>query len=249
MKKAFFGYIFLLIPFISISQLNFYPPVNIQVTKVPTFSESFNQGLQNGLAIRNARASEANARTAVANAQSDALKNNYEKIEIDFLKGMPGRFKSVAIKKVTGWAVIENYETLFTEIMNGSKYQLVNEAGKILNMNSYQKNKLFFPPIIEGYDNDSLTLFLEWSREATSDYDRISRLILKSYDGSTVYQAEFKNKSYTEILRPVLAEYIMTSEEAKINLIKLKEYLDLGLISQSEFDSKATSLKKILINF
>jgi len=242
MKKAFFGYIFFFIPFISIGQLVFPQPVKIEVTKVPTLSESFNQGIQNGLAIRNAR-------TAEANAQSDALKNNYEKIEIDFLKGMPGRFKSVAIKKVTGWSVIENYETLFTEIMNANKYQLVNQAGKVSNKSSHEKNKLFLPPILVGYENDTSTLFIEWSREATSDYDRISRLILKSYDGTTVYQAEYKNKSFIEMLRPVLTEYIMTPDEAKINLIKLKEYLDLGLISQSEFDSKASSLKKILINF
>lgn len=242
MKKVRLGFVLLLIPFISNSQLVFPQPVKVEVTKVPSFAESFNQGLQNGLAIRNARAAE-------ANAQSDALKNNYERIDIDLLKGMPWRFKSVAIKKVTGWAVIENYETLITEISNANKYKLVNQIGKVSNKNSYEKNKLFLPPILEGYNDDSLTLFIEWTREAVSNYDRVSRLILKTNDGNTVYQAEYKNKSFTEMLRPVLTEYIMTSEEAKINLIKLKEYLDLGLISQSEFDNKASSLKKILINF
>ena len=242
MKKAFFGYIFCSIPFVSIGQLVCPQPVKVQVTKVPTFSESFNQGLQNGLAIRNARAVE-------ANAQSDAMKNNYERIEIDLLKSLTGKYKSIAIKKITGWSVVENYETLINEIKNANNYQLVNELGKISDKRILEKNKLFMPLILEGYQNDSSTLYLEWSREAITEYDRVSRLILKNYLGETVYQAEYKNKGYTEMLRPVITEYKMSPEEAKINLIKLKEYLDLGLITQSEYDFKAASLKKILFDF
>jgi hypothetical protein len=108
---------------------------------------------------------------------------------------------------------------------------------------------IFQPPIIEGYENDSATLYLEWYRESLSDYDRVSRLILKSNDGTIIFQADYKNKAYIEMLRPVLTEYVMSPEEAKMNLIKLKEYLDLGLITQSEFDFKASTLKKILLNF
>jgi hypothetical protein len=36
-------------------------------------------------------------------------------------------------------------------------------------------------------------------------------------------------------------------EEAKKELLSLKEYLDLGIITQEEFDKKAVSLKKILL--
>ena len=36
-------------------------------------------------------------------------------------------------------------------------------------------------------------------------------------------------------------------DEAKKELLSLKEYLDLGIISQEEFDKKAESLKKILL--
>ena len=242
MKKIF--YLLIISPLFSIGQLNFGnpQPIKVQVTKVPTFSESFNQGLQNGLAIRNARATE-------ANAQSDAMKNNYERIEIDLLKSLTGKYKSIAIKKIIGWSGIENYETLINEIKNANNYQLVNELGKISDKRTLEKNKLFMPLILEGYQNDSSTLYLEWSREAITEYDRVSRLILKNYLGETVYQAEYKNKGYTEMLRPIITEYKMSPEEAKINLIKLKEYLDLGLITQSEFDFKAASLKKILFNF
>ena len=40
---------------------------------------------------------------------------------------------------------------------------------------------------------------------------------------------------------------VLTKEEAKKELIELKEYLDLGIITQEEFDKKAVSLKKILL--
>ena len=40
---------------------------------------------------------------------------------------------------------------------------------------------------------------------------------------------------------------VLTKEEAKKELIELKEYLDLGIITQEEFDTKAVSLKKILL--
>ena len=40
---------------------------------------------------------------------------------------------------------------------------------------------------------------------------------------------------------------VLNKEDAKKQLIELKEYLDLGIITQEEFDNKAVSLKKILL--
>lgn len=40
---------------------------------------------------------------------------------------------------------------------------------------------------------------------------------------------------------------VLNKEDAKKQLIELKEYLDLGIITQEEFDTKAVSLKKILL--
>ena len=39
----------------------------------------------------------------------------------------------------------------------------------------------------------------------------------------------------------------LTKEAAKKELIELKEYLDMGIITQEEFNNKAVSLKKILL--
>ena len=41
---------------------------------------------------------------------------------------------------------------------------------------------------------------------------------------------------------------IITKEEAKKQLLDLKELLDLGLITQTEYDNKAQGLKRILLN-
>jgi hypothetical protein len=40
---------------------------------------------------------------------------------------------------------------------------------------------------------------------------------------------------------------VINKNEAKKELLELKEYLDLGIITQEEFDTKAVSLKKILL--
>ena len=39
----------------------------------------------------------------------------------------------------------------------------------------------------------------------------------------------------------------ISKEDAKNKLLELKEYLDLGIITQDEFDEKAKPLKKILL--
>ncbi len=40
---------------------------------------------------------------------------------------------------------------------------------------------------------------------------------------------------------------VLNKDDAKKQLIELKEYLDLGIITQQEYDDKAASLKKILL--
>ena len=40
---------------------------------------------------------------------------------------------------------------------------------------------------------------------------------------------------------------VLSKDDAKKQLLELKEYLDLGIITQEEFNTKAVSLKKILL--
>ena len=61
--------------------------------------------------------------------------------------------------------------------------------------------------------------------------------MLKIFGGSTtVYPTLFRFGSKNK-----------AKENAKKQLIELKGYLDLGIITQEEFDKKAKSLKKILL--
>ena len=225
------------IPLISFGQTK---PIKIEVKQTSSFPQNFNQ-------ITEASAAARASRAASASAASEALKNNYEKIQVDLLKNTPDKYKYIAIQKLSGWAVIRNYETIKTEIKNAQKYILVNDLDKIKGKSKIDKSELFEPEIPPSYLSNSETLFLEWTREDLSYNDRLSRLLLKNSDGETVYQAEYKNKGYTEMLRPVLSDYRITKEDAKKQLIELKEYLDLEIITQEEFNKKATSLKKILL--
>tara|TARA_B100000767_G_C19750421_1_gene530554 strand:+ start:1622 stop:2299 length:678 start_codon:yes stop_codon:yes gene_type:complete len=106
----------------------------------------------------------------------------------------------------------------------------------------------FYEPIIpQEYLNDSETLFLEWTREALPQNNRFSRLVLKNSDGEVIYNAEYNNVGYVEMLRPVTTDFTFNKEDAKKKLMELKEYLDMGIITQEEFNNKAVSLKKILL--
>ena len=255
MKKL--TYLFLLLPYLIQSQVtvsgqkatyrNPYPtPIKVQVvnkptTQQPNYSQAINQGLQNGLAIRNARA-------ASDRASSEALKNNSKTIEIDKLKNTPDKYKYIAIKKISGWMVTENFKTIASEIINAQKYFLVNNYKVIKKKSTKNKNKLFLPMISSEFINNSEVLYLEWAREYLSANDRFTRLILKNSDGVTVYEASYKNKGYSEMLRPLLVDYRMNKTDVINKLMELKEYLDLGIITQEEFDKKAVALKKILLD-
>tara|TARA_B110000259_G_scaffold95903_1_gene110952 strand:- start:1187 stop:2032 length:846 start_codon:yes stop_codon:yes gene_type:complete len=279
MKKLLF--ILILLPIITNAQYTnpYSQPVKVEIVPKSSYSNpriitaqpqpnpykiNTNQIYQNAAAGRAANAANRSASTAAASAQSEALRDNYEKIQIDKLKGNTDQYKYLAIKKVSGWMVLDNFLTIRGEIKKANKYTLVSEnnlklykdkKGRIRS-NDYKMRKLipgviksevFEPKIPEEYLGNSETLFLEWTRDNLTSYDRFSRLILKNSSGETVYQAEFKNKGYSEMLMPVLSDYIFGKEDAKKELIELKEYLDLGIITQEEFDEKAMSLKKILL--
>ena len=226
---------------------NPYPqPIKVQVQQNPANSYSNNaQNISNNL----------KARAAQQAAQQAANANNFEKIEIDKLKGLPNKFKYVIIKKLKGWEVIENYKLICEEIRLGGKYILINDIGtqdvyrgKIKNSKTIKKSKIFEPKIPPINDiTKEKTIFFEWDREA-SLYDRFTRIVLKTSNNEVIYQAEYKNKYYLEMLRPLVTDYLINKKEAKQKLIELKEYLDLGIISEEDFINSSMQLKKILLD-
>jgi hypothetical protein len=248
-------------------------PIKIQVSKAPKTSADHYSDMQKNISqsfsnlsdnyAANARAAQI-ARANNTNAQSAALKDNYTKIDIDLLKGSSDKYKFLVIKRVSGWSTCANFLTIINEINGANKYSIVSlntlglkfgDGGEVTTKTS--KNKKFVkqiderqfyePSCAENFLTNSETLFLYWSREAISKYDRLTRLILKNSDGETVYEAEYKNKGYSEMLKPLLSNYNFSRQDAKNKLIELKEYLDLGIITQDEFIKNAAFLKKILL--
>ena len=244
----------LLIPFYSYCQTygSYTQPVKIQVQENPWEKMQEQQIRQNEQLQENLRnAANVNAANNATHqaGQSAASANNYQEILIDRLKGQVNKYQYVAIKRISGWAVIGNFKEISEQIKIAKKYILVNDiVGDIKKERKINESKLFEPEIIDSYFSNPNVIFLEFSREALSTYDRLSRLVLKNSDDIILFEGEFKNKGYIEILKPLLTDYQLTKEDAKNKLIELKEYIDLGIITQEEFEKKAVFLKKILLD-
>ena len=217
----------LFIPLVSFGQTQ---PIKVQVTQQPTFAQSFNQGLQAGAAARSARAAD-------GAAQTQANANNYENIKTDYLIGNSNNYKCVIISKVTGWAAKGNRETIFKELQASGKYLIVNP----------ENPKRNYKVIPQSFLESSETLFLEWHRDAQGQYDRISNLKLKDYTGKIIFEADYKNKGYSEMLKPLMSDYNFTKEMALKKIKEFKELKDLEVISQQEYDDLVNELKPILL--
>ena len=59
--------------------------------------------------------------------------------------------------------------------------------------------------------------------------------------------AAYPTVEITFKLMKLNGELLIGKEEAKKEILELREYLDLGIITQEEFDKRAESLKKILL--
>jgi hypothetical protein len=79
----------------------------------------------------------------------------------------------------------------------------------------------------------------EFASNSNANYKILSNEFLKGEFRKVVITFELRNKDDGSLL--------INKEEAKKELLSLKEYLDLGIITQEEFDKKAVSLKKILL--
>ena len=224
MKNLLF--ILLFVPIISFGQ----NPVKVQVTQQKTFAQSFNEGLQAGAAARSARAAD-------GAAQNQANANNYENIKTDYLIGNSNNYRCVIISKVTGWQVKGNRETVFKELQAAGKYLIVNP----------ENPKRNYKVIPQSFLESSETLFLEWHRDAQGQYDRVSNLKLKDYSGKIIFEADYKNKAYSEMLKPLMSDYNFTKEMAIKKIKEFKELKDLEIISQQEYDDLVKELKPIIL--
>ena len=260
MKKLLL--LLLLVPMVSFAQ------VQVQGA-VPTYANPYPQPIQVEVQPNaNPFANPAN-KTTVINRATPAvvpLSEASTNITIDQLKGSSNQYKYLAIKRVSGWAVSGNFVTIINQVNSAKKYSIVSlnnlRMRKVVNNSAVATSddkksrkqikrideQNFYEPVIpQEYLNDSETLFLEWTREALAENNRFSRLVLKNSNGEVIYNAEYNNVGYSEMLRPVTTDFTFNKEDAKKKLMELKEYLDMGIITQEEFNNKAVSLKKILL--
>ena len=221
-------YLFIfLMPFALFSQT-----YNVNVRQQKTIGEQYTDGMRAGAAARSARASEGAAQTA-------ALANNSTSIKTDYLIDNDKSFRAVVLEDVSGWKVNSNTVTIKKILTASNKY-------------------IFYKSIDDvpsGLINNPQILYLNWIREAPTTYDRITTLILRRANKEVVFEATYKNVPHSEILSPLTTSYITSNSEIEerqkylradaIKKIKeLKELLDMGILTQDEFDSQALDLKK-----
>ncbi len=200
------------------------PTYNVNVSQQRTIGQSFTDGMKAGAAARSARASE-------GAAQSAALANNSKKVITDFLINNDGVYTNVILNNVSGWKPSANKSTI-KKILNGAnKY------------NFYSSHK----SVGEDIKNSDTTLYLDWIREAPSQYDRITTMILKDYSGKIIYEANYKNIPYSEMLSILTTAYAMSRDEAISKIKELKELLDMGVLTQEEFQKVTQELKKVIL--
>ena len=229
MKKYYYLFIAITICNLTKGQTysNPYPtPTKVEVTvkKNPyDYSSQYNQGVQTGTAIRQARAQES------ANF-NEALKNNYSTISIDNLINNTTKYKYIFIEEVSGWKSNENKKDIIKILKGANKFQIIDET-------EFPKDSI----------NISKVLYLNWLREAQGDDNRITQLSIKNFNKEIIYESTSKNLSHQEILKPLISNYVFTKETALEKVKEMKELLDLGVITKEEYDLKVLELKPILL--
>jgi hypothetical protein len=172
------------------------------------------------------------------------MKDNYSNISLDLLINNTNNYEYVVLENFSGWEPQVNKEKVMKTLIGANKYIVIDMApdyksnGEAKNNNKTLPNELL---------NNPKVLFVNWHREAQGDIIRISKLTVKNYEGKVVYESTSKNLSFQEILTPLTSNYIYTKEIALSKIEEYKKYLDLGIISKEEYDTKVAELKPILI--
>ncbi len=188
--------------------------------------------------IMRTQAANRQARAASNAAEAEAMKSNYEKINLDKLLGEDQKYKYVVLAKISGWSTYDNRVEIFYQLTSSGKYSIVNP----------ETPKRNYKTIPDSIQNNTKTIFLEWYRDAPNDNDRITHLVLKNSSGEVIFDADYKNKSYSEMLKPLMSNYTFTKEYALKKIKEYKELKDLGVISQEEYDQKVKQFKDILLD-
>ena len=248
MKKLLFT-LALLTSAVSFGQYSnpYSPTIKVEVTKKPN-PYDYSKAINDAAASRAARVT---ANAASESARAEAMKDNYSKLNIDLLKDNGNKYKYVVLRNVTGWQSDGNILQLKNALKGSSIYGFVSQIGPKRRWTHRET-----PEVISRKQDE--VLYLSFHREAQGDFTRTSKLTLEDYNNKVIFQADYKNIGYSEMLNPLLSEYITSAEDKELKnnlerdlalkkLKESKELLDLGVISQQEYQALVDKYKPILL--
>ena len=185
--------------------------------------------------------------------RAEEMKDRWSKTEFDNFTQKANKYKYVVLKEdpsLTRYGVKAIIGLLKTSTYN---YEIIN----------LNKPNRTFKTLPQEYYKKNDVVFLEIIDQDVGVYSRIDKVILEDNSG-TIFESTHKNKVTKEILAPLLRKRNYNSkdnrevynnqpsDDLKNNAIeelkKLKELLDLELITKEEFDKKSKELKKIILD-
>lgn len=226
---------------------NTSPPIQVNVTQQKNpydFSDAILKGAQAGAA--NAQAAAANRQAAAANMaiETEAMKDNYSKISIDNLINNTYKYDYVVVEGISGFSPKDNKIDVLKILNDSKKYNIVDISPDYKSNGNEIENDKTLP---DDLLSNPKVLFVSWLRDAQGNYNRITKLTVKNFEGKIIYESTSKNLSHQEILNPLISNYIFTKEMAFSKIEEFKKYLDLGIITKEEYDLKVSELKPILL--
>jgi len=175
--------------------------------------------------------------------KAEEWKDNWSKVEFDNFSTKASKYRYVVFKEN------ENYTRSFVkqviDLLQNSTYNY-----EIINLNKPKRTFKTLPK--EFYIKDDV-IFLNIIKTRIPVWSVSYRFFLQD-KSNVIFESAHKNKTLDEVLKPLISNQILSSnnveskKQAKKEILELKEYLDLGIITQEEFDKKAESLKKILLD-
>tara|TARA_Y100001968_G_scaffold265614_1_gene254847 strand:+ start:88 stop:1467 length:1380 start_codon:yes stop_codon:yes gene_type:complete len=175
-------------------------------------------------------------------AFSEAMKDNYENVKINYLKDDINKYQYLVVKSIKGISIIENTSNVVNILKTSKIFSIISTL--IPNPTHWE--------IPKGILDHKQTLFFEWYREALGEYIRITTITISTASNQIIYKGEFKNKSYQEILSILLTGITQKSkskEEAVKEIKNAKELLNMEVLTQDEFDKISNELKPIILGY
>ena len=154
------------------------------------------------------RAREETKRATNAAAEREELKNTYSDIKVDFLKNNSEKYTSVIIASVLGPGNIDALKKIW-DLLGISKnvYSSIKWTDTKANDPNYYND----PPTLIKYDEGTLSLY--WTIGNVNAYSKLYTLTLKDWLGKVIFEAQYKNLAYAEMLYQIIIQIIIREKK------------------------------------